>query len=335
MAEWNNDQVIDDDSIDDDLQSEDQQDGAGIPASNGDYVDQLLRDQSIDDKDSIMFEDENGQLEERKWDDLTDEEKYNILSTPKSIPVRDDSQQLDDAEVQLVNNIRQSGMSPGEYLHAVQNQAVNTFAQNNTQPQFTVDQYNDDELFVADFMSRMGKNVTEQEALEALDRAKQNQTLFAKEIGAIRNEYKIIESEERQQAVIDQQTQAQEAYKQYANGVVDQINNFDNFQGYDLNLNADDKQMLYDFITGTDAAGYNYMAKAFRDPETVVKAAWFLLYGDQAFNDITRYFQGEITNVRRNSYEKGRRASAGGDNKVVYVAKDGKKTESFTDLDDF
>lgn len=73
-----------------------------------------------------------------------------------------------------MNSIRQSGMSPKEYLSAVQQQGAQEYAVNNQKPQFTVDQYSDDELFVADFMSRMGNNVTDAEAQEALERAKEN-----------------------------------------------------------------------------------------------------------------------------------------------------------------
>jgi len=65
-------------------------------------------------------------------------------------------------------------------------------------------------------------------------------------------------------------------------------------------------QMLYDFITGTDAAGNNYFAKALSDPKTLVQAAWFTLNGQQMINDITEYFQKEITKVRKESYEKGK-----------------------------
>lgn len=43
---------------------------------------------------------------------------------------------------------------------------------------FKVNELSDDELFVTDFMTRTG--VTEEEAFEALDRAKANETLFKK-----------------------------------------------------------------------------------------------------------------------------------------------------------
>jgi len=106
-----------------------------------------------------------------------------------------------------------------------------------------------------------------------------------------------------------EQEQAQQAqFDQFAGKVEDEIRNFTEFQGYDLNLEDNDMQMLYDFITGTDAAGNNYFAKALSDPATLVRTAWFALNGRQMMDDITEYFQKEITKVRKESYEKGRNA---------------------------
>ncbi len=64
-------------------------------------------------------------------------------------------------------------------------------------------------------------------------------------------------------------------------------------------------QELYDFIMGQDAAGNNYLAKALSDPHVLVKTAWLALNGDQMVSDITKYFQKEIANVRKESYKKG------------------------------
>jgi hypothetical protein len=39
-----------------------------------------------------------------------------------------------------------------------------------------------------------------------------------------------------------------------------------------------------------DEAGNNYLWQALQDPETLVKAAWFILNGDEALNSISEYF---------------------------------------------
>jgi len=71
-------------------------------------------------------------------------------------------------------------MSPSEYIDYIGNTSVNNYIQNsqNQGYQFVVDQYTDDELFKADFISRM--DASEEEAEEALEKAKSNEALFNK-----------------------------------------------------------------------------------------------------------------------------------------------------------
>jgi hypothetical protein len=44
----------------------------------------FLKTRGIDDITKIKFEGDNGDIEERSWDSLTKEEKFNILNTPLS-----------------------------------------------------------------------------------------------------------------------------------------------------------------------------------------------------------------------------------------------------------
>lgn len=300
-----------------------------------DFISSLLKTRGIEDKTKIKFENEEGEIEEVDWESLSNEEKMSILESSNNI-----ENELDEAEIELINAIRNSQMSPAEYLQYVQQTGVNNYIQNNSNShQYLVDQYSDDELFIADFMSRM-EDVTEEEAQEALERAKSNETLFAKQIGAIRNEYKKIEEENIQQEQIEQETKAQEQYQEFANSVIDQINNFTEFQGYDLNMEYDDMQELYEFITGKDAAGNNHFAKALSDPKILVQTAWFALNGKQMIQDITDYFQKEITQVRKESYKKGQEDAKNKGNKpdVVFTNKskpNKSQVEHYSDLDDF
>lgn len=302
------------------------------PSIEEDFVASLLRSRGIEDKSRIKFETEDGNIEEADWDQLSNEDKLNIINSSNE-SIEDG---LDDSEKRLLSAIRNSGMTPAEYLQYVEQQGVNRYIQNNQENtyQYTVDQYDDDELFVADFISRMG-DVTDEEAQEALERAKSNETLFAKQIQAIRNEYKQIEEENIRQAQIEQEQQQSVMFDQFASSVENEINQFNEIQGYDLNMDQQDMQDLYDFITGTDAAGNNYLAKALSDPRILVETAWFTLYGRQMLDDVTNYFQKEITQVRKQSYEKGLKdAKLGNKSSVVYKQKN-KTSEEYADLDDF
>lgn len=265
-----------------------------------DFLTSLLKSRGIEDKSKIKFATEEGDVEEVDWDSLSNEDKLNILSSSENTPENG----LDESEIQLINAIRNSGMSPSEYLQFIGNGEVERYIQNSQEPQYEIDEYSDDELFLMDFMSRMGE-VTEDEATEALERAKANEGLFKKQIEAIRNEYKQAEQENQMQAQLEQEQIAQQQYDQFSDQIVDEINNLTEIQGFELNMENDDMQELYDFITGYDAAGNNYLAKALSDPHILVKTAWLALNGDQMINDITSYFQKEIASVRKESYKKG------------------------------
>ena len=265
-----------------------------------DFLTSLLKSRGIEDKSKIKFATEEGDVEEVDWDSLSNEDKLNILSSSESSPENG----LDESEIQLINAIRNSGMSPSEYLQFIGKGEVERYIQNSQEPQYEIDEYSDDELFLMDFMSRMGE-VTEDEATEALERAKANEGLFKKQIEAIRNEYKQAEQENQMQEQLEQEQIAQQQYDQFSDQIVDEINNLKEIQGFELNMENDDMQELYDFITGQDAAGNNYLAKALSDPHVLVKTAWLALNGDQMINDITSYFQKEIASVRKESYKKG------------------------------
>ena len=178
-----------------------------------DFVSVLLKSRGIEDKSKVKFETEDGTIEEIDWDNLSNEDKLNIINSS----VESENVDLDESESQLIATIRNSGMTPAEYIQYIENSGVERYIQNSQQDayQYTVDQYTDDELFVADFLSRMG-DVTDEEAQEALERAKSNETLFKKQIQALRNEYKGIEEENIRQAQIQQEQVAQEQFNQFA-----------------------------------------------------------------------------------------------------------------------
>ena len=301
-----------------------------------DFISSLLKSRGIEDKTKIKFENDEGAVEEVDWDSLSTEDRLNILNSSINTSEND----LDDSEIQLISAIRNSGMTPAEYIQYIEQSGVNRYIQNSQEDnyQYNVDQYSDDDLYVFDLISRTG--ITEEEAQEALERAKSNEALFAKQMGAIRNEYKEAEREQIQVAQEKQNQLAQERYNQFSQSIVDQINEFKDFSGYNIDMDAEEMQELYDFITGFDAAGNNHFNKALTDPKVVVQMAYFALNGQRLIDDITEYFQKEITNVGRESYAKGLADAQKKKDKLNVVFKDKQKptnqvVEDYNDLDDF
>lgn len=292
-----------------------------------DFVSQLLRSRGIDDKTKIKFENEDGEIEEVNWDSLSSQDQFNLIQSSEA---KVEEPNISDDEIELINAIRNSGMTPTEYINYIQ-QGV---SQPVVEQHYTVDDYSDDELFLADFLSRMG-DITDEEAQQALETAKANEELYNKQIQALRKEYKDIEDENAQQLKAEQEEQARQQFEQFEHSVIDQINNFTDFGGYDLNLENDDMQELYDFLVGQDAAGNNYFAKALTDPATLVRTAWLTLHADDMLQDVTEYFKDQITQVRKESYKKGKEDALKQKNSVVFKDKDTDQIDIYNDLDDF
>lgn len=264
------------------------------------FVSDFLKTKGIDDISKIKFEDENGNIEERSWDSLTREEQFNILNTPLEPQAVDNSNSdLSDEEIQFLNQLRQNNMTPTQYIQAIQQQN-----QQPQEPQYKIDDLSDDELYLLDLESRVGE-LTDEVAAQALTNAKQNDELFKKQVDGIRKEYKEREDYQLQQQQAEIEQQQQEAYNKFQDSVINSISEFNTIGNLDLNFDDSDKEELAQFMLSRDEAGNNYLWQALQDPDTLVRAAWFILNGDEAFNSISDYFVNQIKQVSENQYKKG------------------------------
>lgn len=267
-----------------------------------DIIASLLADKGITDINKIKFQGDEG-IEEYSWNDLDHEEKLNILRSNPTTTTNDD---LDDSEIDLINMIRNSRMTPDEYISYVQNQGIQAYLQNQ-QPQMasSIDEISDDELYLTDIITKLGDdNVTDQELQDILDNAKSNPTLYKKQVDAIRKEYTLREENMRSQELKMQQQQQQEQYDVFAQNVAREIQNLTDYYGYELNMDEEEMDQLYEFITGFDNAGVSIFGKALNDPATLVKMAWSVLYGEQAIQDINEYWTNELKNSRSSKKDK-------------------------------
>ena len=284
-----------------------------------DLIGNLLQRQGISDPTKIKFEGEDGIIKERNWDDLSYDERLNILTTDNSSNPETD---LDDDEIDIINAIRQSKLSPAQYMDAVRNQAINDYySQGNVgvQQNYTVDDYTDDELFLYDMQARM-PDMTDEELTEALENAKQNESVYKKQVNGIRNEYKQLENNKIQQEQTIAMQQQQQQYNQYANQIINAIDYQNDIAGT-FELEDEDKQMLAYAILGQDQAGISNLGKALNDPQTLVKMMWFALKGEEAIDSINEYYKDQISKARQSGYQKGLQDARNGNSGSRVVAK--------------
>ena len=298
-----------------------------------DFLSDFLKTKGIEDISKIKFDDGNGNIEEKDWNSLTKEEKFNILNTPLENYQEDNQSDLSDEEIELLNNIRKSNLTPSQYIQQIAGEPQ--------EPQYKIDDLSDDELFILDLESRVGE-LSDDVAAQALATAKQNEELFKKQVEGIRKEYKEREDFQLQQQENEIEQQQEEAYNEFQDSVINSISQFNTVGNLDLNFDDSDRDELAQFMLSRDEAGNNYLWQALQDPDTLVRAAWFILNGEEAFNNVSDYFINQIKLVSQNQYKKGFEEGKSGKNPTrpeVVINKNNKTNQhrsysSINDLDD-
>ena len=300
------------------------------PPSEGDQEDDLttevLKLRGISNPDKIKFEDESGAVTERSWDSLTKEEQINILADQREH--QETNNELAEDEIDLINAIRNSGMSVQDYMQTITPQI--------NQPQETnqFDAMSDEDLYAFDILSKVGNdNITDEELDAALEAAKANETLFKKTVDGLRQQYNRLQEEQKQNIANQQQAAAQQRYQAFANVVNNQIDNFNSFAGQSIQLSNQDKDNLSEFMLALDEDGSSALGKALQDPKLLTKAAFWLLNEQELI--------AELQKQQQDAYTRGYNAGKGDIlNKSKFVFKPtkpatSKKDESIWDSDDW
>lgn len=308
----------------------DNQETDSTPPSEGDQEDDLttevLRLRGISNPDKIKFEDESGAVTERSWDSLTKEEQINILADQREH--QETNNELAEDEIDLINAIRNSGMSVQDYMQTITPQI------NQSQDTNQFDAMSDEDLYVFDILNKVGNdNITDEELDAALEAAKANETLFKKTVDGLRQQYNRLQEEQKQNIANQQQAAAQQRYQAFANVINNQIDNFNSFAGQPIQLSNQDKDNLSEFMLALDEDDSSALGKALQDPKLLTKAAFWLLNEQELI--------AELQKQQQDAYTRGYNAGKGDIlNKSKFVFKPtkqaaSKKDESIWDSDDW
>ena len=247
------------------------------PNDEFDLTRELLTRQGISDINKIKFEDESGAVVEKSWDSLSNNEKLMILSHQE-----DPDNSLDDAEIELINQIRESGMTPDQYIQSLQVSEPPT-------PTYEVDNMSDDELFCLDLLDKVGAdNITDEELQQALENAKANENLYNKQVASLRVYYKGLEEKRQQELEAEKQAEAEQQFNTFANNIVESIRNFNSLEDTPVELSTDEMEDLANYILTRDASGYSEFGRLLNDPAQFTRAAFWMLKGPEILNEMQK-----------------------------------------------
>ena len=277
-----------------DVQYEDEVPSSHDSEPEFDLTRELLNLQGISDMNKIKFEDESGAVVEKSWDSLTNNEKLMILSHQE-----DPDTSLDASEIELINQIRESGMTPDQYIQnlATPEPPVKTYE---------VDSMSDDELFCIDLLDKIGsENITDEELQEALNSAKANPTLYGKQVASLRVYYKELEEQSQKRIELEKQEMAEQQFTAFSNSILDAIRGFNYSDESPVELSQDDMEDLANYILTRDASGYSEFGQLLNDPVQFTKAAFWMLKGSEILNEM----QNQIKEAYLRGYNESHRST--------------------------
>lgn len=268
--------------------------------SDENVINSLISDAGITDSTKIKFDGEDGQVSERAWKDLTLEEKKNILLSSGQSEQVPEINNVTDEEQELLDAIRNSNMSPSEYMEAVQNHAINA-----QPPTYEVDSLSDDELYMLDKLDELGEeNVTDEQLEKLLNDAKSDPDLYQHAIASLRAQYKQREDDLKLQQQQEAAAQQEQDFDNFSSSILEQIQSLKDIAGQSIELSSDDMNELANYILTRDENGESEFGKAMNNPETFTKVAFWALNGDKILNEIS----GQI----KLAYERGLAAGKNG-----------------------
>ena len=214
---------------------------------------------------------------------------------------------LSNHEIEVVNYLRRNNASFDEVVNYFAEQKLQQyFAQNPDQmPQrvYSIDEYTNDELYLADLKNKY-PDFTEEELLAELDSAKLNEELFNKKSDIIRQQYKEHEDRMQQEAVMAEQ----QRYEALQQNIVNAVLNFkeisidpdpesEDWRG--LEIEDGDRQNILSYLLDQDQEGKSRLVRDIEDPNELIKLSWYKLYGDETFKHITGYWKGLLKEARQ------------------------------------
>lgn len=272
------------------------EEGKTLPVSN--FLYEFLKEKGIEDPSKLQFENEDGEIEEVDFNSLSEEEKLNIINS-----VSDPG--LSQHETDVINYLRQNNVTFNQVIDYFSKKAVEDYLAQNPdqahQKTYTIDDYTDDELYLADLKSKYPE-FTDEELTSKLESAKSNETLFKKEVDALRADYK-----KQEDAEIEAQKQKeQQDYDDLVGNLQNILSNFNEValdstdaESDVLEIEDSDKQQVLAYLLNQDSEGKSQLVKDLENPATLIELAWLRTQGRALIDNTTRYWKDLLKQERK------------------------------------
>ena len=258
----------------------------------------FLKERGISDPTKIQFENENGEIEDVDFNSLSTEEQLTMLQE-----LTDPG--LSDHEVEVINYLRQNQVSFNEVIDYFANKRLEEYLNENPEQRhqqvYTIDEYSDDELYLADLKSKY-PSFTDEELMSKLNIAKSDENLFQKEVDVLRESYKAQE----EQALKDAELAEKQQYEDLQNNLIDAVSKFNevsldskDVESESLVIEDSDKRQILGYLLDQDKDGKSQFVKDIENPATLIELAWYRTHGRSVIDGISQYWKDQLKEDRK------------------------------------
>lgn len=240
---------------------------------------------------TIKFIDDDNKETEKNFYELTKEEQLEVLNSFMQNP-----EQPDTAEQQFLEYLKSNNLSVNDFLTQYKDEVVKELTAQ-YEPNYEIDAYDDEELFLLDLKSKY--DLTDEELKAELEKELQNDVLFKKKVDSLRSEYKKLEDQYKETQQAEFNKQREEEYNKFADTIVDVA--IKNSDFYGIELEDSEKNEVLSFLLDLDDNGTSEFYKELNKPDRLYEAAWFLKYGKSAFDALRSAYESEITKIKKDN----------------------------------
>lgn len=283
----------------------------------------FLKTKGIADPTKIQFENESGEIEDVDFNSLSREEQLTML---QELTAPD----LSEHEVGVINYLRQNRVTFDQVIDYFANQRLeeylNAHPEDVHQQSYTIDDYSDDELYLADMKSKY-PSFSDEELLSKLNIAKSDEDLFKKEVDVLRESYRAQED----QMLKDAELAEQQQYEDLQNNLLQAVSNFNEISLDTADVNSDslviedaDKHQMLAYLLNQDKDGKSQFVKDIENPATLIELAWYRTQGRNVIDGISQYWKDVLKSERKKIASLEKQLENTKSNKTVIASKETK-----------
>ena len=283
----------------------------------------FLKTKGIVDPTKIQFENENGEIEDVDFNSLSREEQLTML---QELTAPD----LSDHEIDVINYLRQNKVSFNEVIDYFANQRLEAYLNENPdarhQKEYSIDDYSDDELYLADLKSKY-PSFTDEELLSKLNTAKYDENLFKKEVDTLRESYKAQED----QMLKDAELAEKQQYEDLQNNLIAAVSQFNEISLDTADASSDslviedsDKHQILAYLLNQDKDGKSQFVKDIENPAALIELAWYRTHGRNVIDGISQYWKDVLKSERKKIASLEKQLEGTKSNKTVIASNKGK-----------